>query len=243
MIEYDAPLLEEVAARLDLRDPNKAALAAVAKVLGDSEESIEVVCDLATAVGKTYIAAALIDYLAAAGVRNVLFVTPGTTIQNKTVGNFTPGHAKFVSGLTAAPMVITVEDYRRGTVGSALYDAETLKLFVFNVQQLIKPTVKTSRKVRSFDETLGEDLYSHLREADDLVVIADEHHVYNPYARAFSSAVRDLSPMALVGLTATPHEKTPADAIIFHYTLAEAIADGFVKVPVLVGRTDGHKDA
>ena len=243
MIDFDEALLEEVAARLDLREPNKQALAAVARAIGDAEAPIEVVCDLATAVGKTYIAAALIDYLAAAGVRNVLFVTPGTTIQNKTVGNFTPGHPKHVTGLAASPMVITVEDYRRGTVGSALDDAETLKLFVFNVQQLIKPTVKTSRKVRSYDETLGEDLYSHLREAEDLVVIADEHHVYNPYAKAFSSAVRDLVPMALVGLTATPHEQTPDESIIFHYTLAEAIADGYVKVPVLVGRTDGHKDA
>ena len=91
MISYNEPLLEEVAARLDLREPNRAALAAVAEALSDSEEPIEVVCDLATAVGKTYIAAALIDYLASAGVRNVLIVTPGTTIQNKTVGNFHSG--------------------------------------------------------------------------------------------------------------------------------------------------------
>ena len=243
MIDYNESLLEEVAARLDLREPNKNAVAAVARVFGDSDAPVEVVCDLATAVGKTYIAAALIDYLAESGVRNVLIVTPGRTIQNKTVGNFTPGHRKYVGGIAAAPLVITVEDYRRGTVGSALDDIETLKLFVFNVQQLIAPTVKTSRRVRSYDETIGEDLYAHLRGAEDLVVIADEHHVYNPHAKAFSSAVRDLSPMALIGLTATPHEKTPDEAIVFRYTLAEAIADSYVKVPVLVGRTDGHTDA
>ena len=243
MIYYDQSLLEEVAARLDLREPNKAAVRAVIRALSDSAGTIEVVCDLATAVGKTYIAAALIDYLASAGIRNVLIVTPGTTIQSKTVGNFTPGHPKYVSGLTAVPMVVTVEDYRRGAVGAALHDLDTLKLFVFNVQQIIRPTVNMSRRVRSYDETLGEDLYSHLRQADDLVVIADEHHVYNPYARAFSAAVRDLGPMALVGLTATPHEKTPDEAIVFRYTLAEAIADGYVKVPVLVGRADGHTDA
>ena len=242
MIDHDQLLIEEVAARLDLRAPNKAALERVAEVMGEATEPIEVVCDLATAVGKTYIAAGLIDYLAASGVRNILIVTPGTTIQNKTIGNFTPGHSKFVDGLASSPMVITVDDYRRGTVGSALEDSETLKLFVFNVQQLIRPTTKVSRRVRSYDETLGEDLYSHLRDAEDLVVIADEHHVYNPHAKAFSSAVRDLSPVALVGLTATPHDKTPAESIIFHYTLAEAIADEFVKIPVLVGRSDGHKD-
>ena len=242
MIAYEEALVEEIAARLDLRTPNRLAVDAVARVLDSSEDSIEVVCDLATAVGKTYIAAALIDYLAACGVRNVLIVTPGTTIQNKTVGNFTPGHPKYVAGLATSPMVITVEDYQRGAVGSVLDDDEALKLFVFNVQQLIRPTTKTSLKVRSYDEVLGNDLYSHLREADDLVIIADEHHVYNPYARAFSSAIRDLSPMALVGLTATPHERTPRETIIFHYTLAEAIADGYVKVPVLVGRQDGHDD-
>lgn len=243
MIDYDPHLVEEVGARLDLRAPNKAALVRIAEVLGEATGPVEVVCDLATAVGKTYIAAGLIDYLAASGVRNVLIVTPGTTIQNKTIGNFTPGHPKFVHGMATTPLVVTVDDYRRGSVGSALDDDETFKLFVFNVQQLIKPKTKVSRKVRSYDETLGDDLYSHLQSARDLVVIADEHHVYNPHAAAFSSAVRELDPVALVGLTATPHEKTPSEAIIFHYTLAEAIADGFVKIPVLVGRSDGHKDA
>ena len=243
MIEHDPALVEEVSAQLDLRAPNKAALARIAEVIGDATEPLEIVCDLATAVGKTYIAAGLIDYLAASGVRNVMIVTPGTTIQNKTIGNFTPGHPKFVEGMAAAPMVITVDDYRRGAVGAALDDDDTTKLFVFNVQQLIKPKTTVSRRVRSYDETIGEDLYSHLQEADDLVVIADEHHVYNPHAKAFSSAVRELSPVALIGLTATPHEKTPDESIIFHYTLAEAIADGFVKIPVLVGRSDGHKDA
>lgn len=242
MIHYDQALLEEIAARLNLRDPNRAALDAVARVLSNSGERIEVVCDLATAVGKTYIAAALIDYLSASGVRNILIVTPGTTIQNKTVGNFTLGHPKYIGGLATAPMVVTVEDYRRGVVRSALRDPETLMLFVFNVQQIIRPTVNMSRRVRSYDETLGDDLYSHLRESDDLVVIADEHHVYNPHAPAFAAAVRELGPMALVGLTATPHEKTPDEAIVFRYTLAEAIADGYVKVPVLVGRADGHTD-
>ncbi|MEZ5269714.1 MAG: hypothetical protein R2789_14480 [Microthrixaceae bacterium] len=47
---------------------------------------------------------------------------------------------------------------------------------------------------------------------------ADEHRSY--FGPAFLRAVRDLSPQALVGLTATPHPKTDADRIVFHYPLA-----------------------
>ena len=122
-----------------------------------------------------------------------------------------------------------------------MQEPEVLKLFVFNVQQLLEPSAKASRRVRTLDEYIGTDLYSHLQAADDLVVIADEHHVYRTQARQFSSAVRDLGPRALVGLTATPD---PADEhkVVYRYTLGEAIADGLVKIPVIVYRKDGHTD-
>lgn len=112
---------------------------------------------------------------------------------------------------------------------------------MFNVQQLIRPTDNVSRKVRDEDENLGDALYSHLENADDLFVIADEHHVYHEKAKAFSAAIRDLDPVALVGLTATP-DRADVAKIVFQYTLGEAIADGHVKVPVIVYRKDGTKD-
>jgi type III restriction enzyme len=241
LVPLDTDLIEEVTARLSLREPNKAALTAVATHLDESHEPLDAVCDLATGVGKTYIAAALVDYLYEAGIRNILVVTPGTTILNKTLNNFTPGHPKFVNGLGVEPMVITSDDFDRGAVAHALADDTRLKMFVFNVQQLIKPTNNVSRKVRDHDEDLGGSLYEHLQQVEDLVVIADEHHVYfGKNAKAFTAAVRDLNPLALIGLTATPSENTPAEKIIYHYPLAAAIADGYVKVPVLVARKDGQ---
>jgi type III restriction enzyme len=239
-IEYDTGLIEDIAARMDLRAPNKAAISKVIEEI-KSGEYHEVICDLATGVGKTYITAGLIDYLAEQGVRNILIVTPGRTIQEKTIANFTPGHRKFVPGADRhGPEIITAENFARGQVGDALHDPERLKIFVFNVQQLIKPSAKTSRKVREVDEFIGADLYSHLQKADDLVVLADEHHVYRSQAKVFASAVRDLEPRALVGLTATP-DKADTEKIIYQYTLAEAIADHLVKIPVIVYRQDGHK--
>jgi len=218
---------------MDLRAPNKAALSKIVESI-HADEFREVVCDLATGVGKTYLAAALVDYLATQGIRNVLLVTPGRTIQDKTIANFTPGSPKYVPGAeNYQPLLITAENCSRGQVGDALHEPDTLKLFVFNVQQLIRPAANMSRKVRDMDEVIGGDLYSHLQAAEDLVVIADEHHVYRSHAKAFSSAIRDLEPRALIGLTATP-DSADEEKVIYRYSLAEAIADGLVKVPVIV---------
>ncbi|MGX1886243.1 DEAD/DEAH box helicase [Streptomyces sp. NPDC055287] len=242
-IKYDQAAIEDLATRMELRDPNRRAVAKVIEEI-QSGGGREVVCDLATGVGKTYICRALIDYLADQGVRNVLIVTPGRTIQRKTLTNFKPGHPKFVPGANCEPIVITPENYAGGRVGDALHDPDALKVFIFNVQLLTKPTVKTSRSTYLTDEFIGTALYDHLRSVDDLVIIADEHHVYRNEAKKFHEAVRDLHPRALVGLTATPDEsdrKVP-DRIIFQYSLAEAIADQLVKIPVIVYREDGHTD-
>jgi type III restriction enzyme len=236
----DQDLISQIALRLELRDPNKEALACVIEHIA-ADGFHEVVCDLATGVGKTYIMAALVDYLAAQGVRNILIVTPGKTIQDKTVANFTPGSRKHVPGVEETPLLITPETFRSGRVGESLGEPGTLKVFVFNVQQLIEPSAKGSRRIRTLDELIGTRLYSHLETADDLVIIADEHHVYRAQARQFSSAVRGLRPRALIGLTATP-DPADEDKVVYRYTLGEAIADQLVKIPVIVYRKDGHKD-
>jgi type III restriction enzyme len=242
-ITWEPPLLEDIAARLDLRVPNREATERVIRAIeGAGEEEIEVVCDLATGVGKTYIGAAIIDYLAEQGVRHFVIVTPGRTIQNKTVDNYTPGHPKSVTaGMDHVPVVVTAEDFATGRVRAALADPEVVKLFVFSVQQLIRPAANLTRRTRRYQEWLGIDLYEHLRTREDLVVIADEHHVYQERAVVFSNAVRDLDPVALIGLTATPDRRS-LDRVIYTYPLARAIADRLVKTPVLVGRRDDRVD-
>lgn len=241
-ITYDEALLLEIAARFDLREPNRLALAEVVKAIVAADGSFtEMVADLATGVGKTFLMSSLIDYLAAQGVRHVLVVTPNSTIQTKTLANFDEASAKYVAGAETVPFVITPENFQRTEVGTVLRDSEQLKVFVFNVQQLIRPSDKVSRRVREDDETLGDALYAYLENTGDLFVIADEHHIYHEKAQAFSKAIRDLHPVALVGLTATP-DAADIPKIVFQYTLGEAIADGHVKVPVIVYRKDGTKD-
>lgn len=246
-ISYDEALVEQIAHTLDMRTPNQAALDALARELDTAEPGAELVADLATGVGKTYIAGGCLDYLYASGVRNVVIVTPGSTIQKKTIDNLTPGHRKYLRGLQCNPLVITLDTIERGEVATALEDENRFKVFVFTVQSLLgsgKGGKDAQRRAHRSHETLGQAVYDYLAAAVDLVVIADEHHIYySGSAKKFQSAIDDLKPAAMIGLTATPHPTTPAQKIVFRYRLSEAIADGYVKIPVLVSRQDGIKDA
>lgn len=241
-------LLLAISSRLDLREPNVRAIETLSAELCQHFEiderpaPCEGVIDSATGVGKTYILAGAIEYLAANGTRNFAVIAPGRTILDKTVTNFTPGASKsLLAGMEVRPVVITSENFSTAQARSAMDDPAQVKLFIFTVQALTKPTTATGRKTHKFQEGLGRAFYDHLDAQDDLVVFADEHHCY--YGPSFSAAVRDLTPYALVGLTATPHKKTPPDQIIFRYPLAAAIADRLVKTPVLVGRKDDRSDA
>lgn len=241
-IAYDSSLVQTIGHSLDLRTPNLNALDAIAKALGNADSGSEIIADLATGVGKTFIAGALIDYLFDAGVRNVVFITPGTTIQKKTIDNFTPGHRKFIRGLHSKPLVVTLDDLETGSVATALQDESRIKLFVLTVQSILKPNATDSRRAHKPHESMGIGLYEYLQQRDDVVVIADEHHIYySGNAKKFQTAIDELNAKALVGLTATPQDPDSPN-IVFRYPLAEAIADGYVKVPVLVARRDGMKD-
>ena len=194
-IFYDPALVEQIAHTLDLRSPNAKALDALAQALDTAVDGKTLIADLATGVGKTYIAGGLLDYLYESGVRNVVIVTPGSTIQNKTINNLTPGHPKYLRGLQCNPMVITLDTLERGEVASALEDDNRFKVFVFTVQSLLRPNTADARRAHRSHETLGQDLYSYLQSADDLVVLADEHHVYfSQSAKKFQAAISDLKP-------------------------------------------------
>lgn len=253
-ISFDSDLLEAISADFDLRAPNKEALRQLIFTLdGDYSPEVQQVLNLATGVGKTYLMAAFVEYLRRQGVGNVVIVTPGKTVQAKTVQNFTPGTPKFISGSPVTPEVVTPQDYSawiNRTNGAAMlsYGREVPMLaFIFNIQQLIAPKEAEGethggtqeamrRKPRRFDENAGV-LFEYLKGQDDLVVIADESHLYGATAVAFNAALRELEPAASIGLTASADKE---DQVIFEYPLYRAIKDQHVKAPVLAFRKDGY---
>lgn len=254
-ISFDSDMLESISAEFDLRAPNKEALRQLVFTLdGDYDPDVMQVLNLATGVGKTYLMAAFVEYLRRQGVGNVVIVTPGKTVQAKTVQNFTPGTPRYITGSVVLPEVVTPQDYsawvaRQNGPAQLSFGRETPMLaFIFNIQQLIAPKEAEGdthgatqdamrRKPRRFDENAGV-LFDYLKNLDDLVVIADESHLYGSSAVAFNAALKELDPAAAIGLTASVDKKT--DHVIYEYPLYRAIQDKYVKAPVLAFRKTGY---
>lgn len=254
-ISFDSDLLESISSEFDLRAPNKEALRQLVFTLdGDYEPSIMQVLNLATGVGKTYLMAAFVEYLRRQGVGNVVIVTPGKTVQVKTVQNFTPGSPRYITGSVVPPEVVTPQDYsawvaRQNGAAQLSFGREVpILAFIFNIQQLIAPKSTEGdthgntqdamrRKPRRFDENAGV-LFDYLKSLDDLVVIADESHLYGSSAIAFNAALKELDPAATIGLTASVDKKS--DHVIYQYPLFRAIQDKYVKAPVLAFRKTGY---
>lgn len=254
-ISFEPDQLEAISAEFDLRAPNKEALQDLVRTLaGDYDPTVMQVLNLATGVGKTYLMAAFVEYLRRQGVGNVVIVTPGKTVQAKTVQNFTPGSARYITGSAVPPEVVTPQDYsawivRQNGPAQLTFGRETpILAFIFNIQQLIAPKEAEGgtrgvtqdamrRKPRRFDENAGV-LFDYLKNLDDLVVIADESHLYGSSAVAFNAALKELQPAAAIGLTASVDRKS--DHVIFEYPLYRAIRDKYVKAPVLAFRKTGY---
>ncbi|MCE8163588.1 MAG: DEAD/DEAH box helicase family protein [Candidatus Moeniiplasma glomeromycotorum] len=236
-------ILDNIAKKLELREPNKEAVQAFLTHYYNSENNpeklSEYILSVATGVGKTYIIATILNYLAEAEkITNFLIVAPGKIIREKTINNFSPNKPNsLVDKLTIKPPhIIDIKNFHTAKTT----DKNQVKLFIFTVQSLTQARGKTARKTSNYDELLGDTLRDHLSKLDDLIIFADEHHLY--YGERFSEAIRELKPKVLIGLTGTPHEKTPPNEIIFEYPLWKALRDKLIKIPVMVGRYDGYQD-
>ncbi|WP_425838308.1 DEAD/DEAH box helicase family protein [Streptomyces fractus] len=246
-LQFQADLLNEVAHRLDLREPNRKAIESVILRTSDHydvqerTQPFECIVDSATGVGKTYVMAGLMEYLADAEhpARNFLLLAPGRTIRDKSALNFTPGNPKSLRPLMRSnPYVISAENFDSQAARAAMDDVSVTKLFVFTVQALTSATGE-GRATHVSLENLGASLYERLAQLDDLVILADEHHCYR--GPAFSRTIRELKPELVVGLTATP-ANADENLVAFRYPLAAAIADQLVKTPVMVARRDDRTD-
>jgi type III restriction enzyme len=246
-LRFQADLLDEVAHRLDLREPNRKAIESVILRASDhydvqeSSAPFECIVDSATGVGKTYVMAGLMEYLAGAEspARNFLLLAPGRTIRDKSFQNFTPGNPKSLRPvMRSAPYVVTADNFNAPATRIAMDDLSVTKLYIFTVQALTTSTGE-GRATHVHSENLGASFFERLARLDDLVILADEHHCYR--GPAFSRTLTDLKPELVVGLTATP-VKADEDLVAFRYPLAAAIADELVKTPVMVARRDDRTD-
>lgn len=251
-ITFDENLLQEIADRFDLRRPNVEALEAVLKRIdsGDYTPLDHLILDLATGVGKTFIMAALIEYLNRQGSKHVMIVTPSRVVQDKTMQDFNEASDRYITGAINAPRLVTpdnVQNLKAQLASHSLFSQEGgSTLYIFNVQQLFPPkesaknvadgTEAARRKTWKWQEESGS-LIEHLVSLDDLVVIVDEAHLFGASAKIYRKALEAVQPAATIGLTASAAK---TDDVVYRYPLWRAIREGFVKQPVLVYRKSGY---
>lgn len=195
---------------------------------------------LATGVGKTRLMGAFIAWLyTQQEIKNFFIVAPNMTIYEKLRREFgDPNHPKYVfKGLGCfvnPPNIVAGEDYRNKSL--PLFDTE-VTIFIFNIDKFNKE----DSNMRHINEYLGKSFYERLTDIQDLVLIMDESHHYR--AERGAAALNDLEPILGLELTATPKSTKGSKTelfknVVYEYPLSKAIADGYVRTPYALTRTD-----
>ncbi|MDF5516361.1 DEAD/DEAH box helicase family protein [Vibrio parahaemolyticus] len=219
---------------------------------------------LATGVGKTRLMGAMIAWLYLTGRSRHFFVlAPNLTIYEKLKKDFLMGSPKYVfQGIPelvqTPPVIITGDDYEDGRgvrldyavaetmTGDLFAGEEAPHINIFNISKInAKDNKKGANKskdpkMRRLQEYIGDSYFNYLADLPDLVVFMDEAHRY--YASAGAKALNDLNPVLGIELTATPKtvgaKPKEFKNIIYHYPLASALNDGYVKTPAVATRKD-----
>ncbi len=248
-------ILDKVAEVLSFsKNPDIASDLAAIKELGypikDFDRDFPSLCfSIATGVGKTRLMGAFVSYLyITKGIKNFFVIAPNLTIYNKLISDFRDiSSPKYVfNGIpefaTNRPVVVTGDDYQHMAGLTRRAYEDRVKINIFNISKINRQGEARTR-FRSFSEVLGESYFDYLQSLPDLVLIMDEAHRYR--AQAGMAIINELQPVLGLELTATAHDERGVqfNNVIYHYALAQAVNDKFVKKPAIVGRTNFDKNA
>ena len=211
----------------------------------DFERNFPSICfALATGVGKTRLMGAFVAYLyLSKGIKNFFVLAPNLTIYNKLIEDFSNStHPKYVfQGIGEfvhnQPVIITGDNY----TNAKLFDSD-VHINIFNISKINSETRGGSApRIKRLSEFLGESYFNYLSNLDDLVLLMDESHHYR--ADRGMEVINELNPVIGLELTATPKIERGAQPVnfknvVYEYSLAKAIQDGFVKEPAVATRRD-----
>lgn len=223
----------------------------VGRYLGftDFERNFPCVCfALATGVGKTRLMGAFVAWLyKEKQIRNFLVLAPNLTIYNKLIDDFSkhsspkyvfPGIGDFA---TNRPSVVTGENYNQTLTEGQLL-RESVKINIFNISKInVETRGGKSPRIKRLSEYIGQSYFDYLSSLEDLVLLMDESHHYR--AERGMQVINELNPVLGIEVTATPFTESnngqkPFSNIVYQYSLAHAMRDGFVKEPTVATRKD-----
>lgn len=202
---------------------------------------------LATGVGKTRLMGAFITYLCLAkGFKNFFVLSPNLTIYNKLITDLSDtSHPKYVfcgigEFVHQRPRIITGDNYNdfRQTL---MFEKSEINISLFNISKINAETRGgTPPRIKRLSECLGESYFNYLSNLDDLVLLMDESHHYR--ADRGMQVINELKPVLGLELTATPQVERGGAIkfknVVYEYSLAKAIKDGFLKEPAVATRRD-----
>ena len=198
---------------------------------------------MATGIGKTRLMGASIYYLyKTKGYKHFFILAPGNTIYDKLRKETNPNHPKYIfKGLEAEmgrPKVYDGENYDTYPIKyhqQTIFVEKTseIQLFIFNIGKIFNSKTDTQFNFHKFKETLGASFADVLAQFDYLVICMDEAHRY--YAPASMKAINYLKPVLGLEFTATPKSTTN---VIYAYDLARGAVEGYLKIPVVMGRSN-----
>ena len=242
--------LDAISTKCEYKNGNKEKIEVVASENGENQRKICSKFDfpsfsyaMATGIGKTRLMGASIYYLyKTKGYKHFFILAPGSTIYDKLRKETNPNHPKYIfKGLEAEmgkPKVYDGENYDRYPIRfeqMTMFVENTfdIQLFIFNIGKIFNSKTDTEFNFHKFKETLGASFADVLAQFDDLVICMDEAHRY--YAPASMKAINYLKPILGLEFTATPKSTTN---IIYAYDVARGATEGYLKIPVVMGRSN-----
>lgn len=244
--------LDAISTHCDYKKDSKTAIEAVAteycekhrKIRVDDKFDFPSFCyAMATGIGKTRLMGACMYYLyKTKGYRHFFILAPGNTIYEKLRKESNPNHPKYIfKGLEAEmgrPKVYDGENYdsypvRYEQMSLQFEKSSEIELFIFNIGKIFNSKTDSQFSFHKFKETLGMSFAEVLSSFDDLVICMDEAHRY--YAPASMKAINFLKPVLGLEFTATPKS---ANNVIYAYDLARGAVEGYLKTPVVMGRSN-----
>lgn len=242
--------LDAISTHCDYKKDSKDFIEAAASKYGHTSRKIKTkfdfpsFCyDMATGIGKTRLMGACIYYLyKTKGYKHFFILAPGNTIYDKLRKESNQAHPKYIfKGLEAEmgrPKVYDGENYDQYPVkyeqGAMFVDhTSEIQLFIFNIGKIFNSKTDTQFNFHRFKETLGASFADVLAQFDDLVICMDEAHHY--YAPASMKAINYLRPVLGLEFTATPKS---VSNVIYSYDVARGAAEGYLKIPVVMGRSN-----
>jgi type III restriction enzyme len=214
----------------------------------DFERNFPSICfALATGVGKTRLMGAFVAHLyLEKEIKNFFVLAPNLTIYNKLIEDFeNASNPKYVfqgigEFVHSRPRIVTGDNY--DTISqTALFESE-IHINVFNISKINSETRGGKLpRIKRLVEYLGESYFNYLSNLEDLVLLMDESHHYR--AERGMNVINELNPILGLELTATPKVERGGNPInfknvVYEYSLAKAIRDGFVKEPAVATRKD-----